>query len=97
MARPIEYREVPTEAIKAPVEWGPEFQRFVWFKTHGKTKLSDNPQAHMVAIVYASDHSLVGTGIQSHDREFQMRDVNVMVSLDHCLYFHEVCLISEMS
>jgi acyl-CoA thioesterase II len=88
LARPIDYRDVPDGQVKGPAGSKTDYKRYVWLKASGS--LSEDPNAHAVAMAYASDHSLVQTAIRAQD-EFNLSQVAVIVSLDHSVYFHEVC------
>lgn len=89
-SRPIDLRYIekesitPSERTRNPTET----RHYAWFKANGT--ISDDPRSHAIALAYASDHQLLSTSIRSHEGEFDFKDIAVMVSLDHIMYFHEV-------
>jgi acyl-CoA thioesterase II len=85
--RPILFRYVSGENVKAYSS--SEYRQYVWFKANGT--ISSDPQTHLVALAYASDHNLLWTSIRSHEG-WSSADFGVMVSLDHIIYFHDVRL-----
>lgn len=88
--RPIEFRYVSKEEVKesARSSQPTDYRHYVWFKANGA--ISDDPRAHAVALAYASDHNLSSTAIRSHNDQWSITDMSVMVSLDHIIYFHDV-------
>jgi acyl-CoA thioesterase II len=89
--RPILFRYVSSEDVKA--DSSSEYRQYVWFKANGT--ISSDPQTHLVALAYASDHNLLWTSIRSHEG-WSSADFGVMVSLDHIIYFHDVrAMLSE--
>jgi acyl-CoA thioesterase-2 len=83
--RPILFRYVSNEDVKD--DSTSEYRQYVWFKANGT--ISSDPQTHLVALAYASDHNLLWTSIRSHEG-WSSSDFGVMVSLDHIIYFHDV-------
>jgi acyl-CoA thioesterase II len=93
--RPILFRRVLNEdVVKSPSP--SDYRQYIWFKANGT--ISRDPQAHLVALAYASDHNLLWTSIRSH-KGWSTADFGVIVSLDHIIYFHDVsamqCKISD--
>ena len=84
--RPILFRYVPNEDVAKGTS-SSEYRQYVWFKANGT--ISSNPQTHAVALAYASDHNLLRTSICRHEG-WSPSDFDVMVSLDHIIYFHDV-------
>ena len=89
--RPIDFRYVSKEEVKeSPRSSQPiDYRQYVWFKANGA--ISNDPRTHAVALAYASDHNLLSTSLRSHDDQWNFNDISVMVSLDHIIYFHDVC------
>jgi acyl-CoA thioesterase II len=83
---PILFRYVSDEDVKN--DSSSEYRQYVWFKADGT--MSSDPQTHLVALAYASDHNLTWTSIRSHEG-WSSADFEVTVSLDHIMYFHDVC------
>ena len=88
--RPIDFRYVSKEQVKESARSSnpTEYRQYVWFKANGD--ISGDPRTHAVALAYASDHNLLSTVIRSHEDEWSLSDISVMVSLDHIIYFHDV-------
>jgi acyl-CoA thioesterase-2 len=84
--RPILFRYVPHEDVFKD-DLSSDYRQYVWFKANGT--ISSDPQTHLVALAYASDHNLLWTSIRSHEG-WSSADFGVMVSLDHIIYFHDV-------
>lgn len=55
-----------------------------WIRATGEI---EDPKAHIMALAYMSDSFLLGTSLIANKVPF--RDVSMMVSLDHAIYFHE--------
>jgi acyl-CoA thioesterase II len=92
-SRPIDLRYVEKDLV-TPSERTTnlhEYRHYAWFKANGT--ISDDPRMHAIALAYASDHQLLGTSIRAHEGEYDFKDIAVMVSLDHVMYFHEVRLL----
>jgi acyl-CoA thioesterase-2 len=88
--RPIDFRYVSHEQVKSDVgsARGTKYRQYVWFKAHGT--ISSDPNTNAMALAYASDHNLLSTSVRSHEPEWSLSDISVMVSLDHIIYFHDV-------
>jgi acyl-CoA thioesterase-2 len=88
--RPIDFRYVTKKDMKTSARPAQptEYRQWVWFKANGA--ISTDPRTHAVALAYASDHHLLGTSLRAHDDKWDISDMNVMVSLDHIIYFHDV-------
>jgi acyl-CoA thioesterase II len=88
--RPIDFRYVSRDQVKSDASraYTTDYRQYVWFKVNGT--ISSDPRAHFVALAYASDHNLLSTSVRSHGDEWEFKDISVMVSLDHIIYFHEV-------
>jgi acyl-CoA thioesterase II len=88
--RPIDFRYVSKKDVKtgARPSQPTEYRQYVWFKANGA--ISNDPRTHAIALAYASDHNLLSTSIRAHDEKWDISDINVMVSLDHIIYFHDV-------
>lgn len=84
--RPILFRYVPNEDV-AKDPSSSKYRQYVWFKANGT--ISSDPQTHAVALAYASDYNLLRTSIRRHEG-WSASDFDVMVSLDHIIYFHDV-------
>jgi acyl-CoA thioesterase II len=84
--RPILFRYLRDEDVFR--DDSSDFRQYVWFKANGT--ISSDPQTHSVALAYASDHNLLSTSIKSHEG-WNSSDFGVLVSLDHIIYFHDVC------
>lgn len=79
--RPIDFREVPQEAL--PPSTSP--RRAVWFRT--MEKLPDVPIMHQAILAYASDFGFLPTSLMPHAVSY--RDPRIqMASLDHTLWMH---------
>lgn len=91
-SRPVDFRYVSHEQVKsdAGLARGTEYRQYVWFKANGT--ISKDPNTNAMALAYASDHNLLSTSIRSHEPEWSLNDITVMVSLDHIIYFHDVSL-----
>ena len=92
-SRPIDFRYVSPEQVKSEVSSAPgtKYRQYAWFKANGT--ISNDPKANAMALAYASDHNLLNTSVRSHEPEWSVSDISVMVSLDHIIYFHDVFLL----
>jgi acyl-CoA thioesterase II len=88
--------------LKFPIEIKPVFQRsyedavnpkaippkqYVWFRV--PAKLNDKLTFHQCVGAYASDLELLATCLLPHAMNFYSPKLSFMVSLDHCVWFHE--------
>jgi acyl-CoA thioesterase-2 len=82
--RPIEMRYVDP-AVPAPLREGPQAPRQrVWIRAAGK--LPDDPLLHACVVAYASDMTLLDTGLLPHGLKWS--DNLMGASLDHAMWFH---------
>ena len=89
-SRPIDQRHIDKKSITPSARTGnlTEHRDYTWFKANGT--VSDDPRAHACALAYASDHQLLSTSVRAQGGKFDFKDIALMVSLDHVMYFHEV-------
>ena len=82
--QPIEMRTVGgrLDTVKAVAR---EPVQQLWFRA--KDPIGSDPHMHQVILAYASDMSLLGTGLRPHAMDFQMRGLQT-ASLDHAMWFH---------
>jgi len=82
--QPIEMRTVGgrMDTVKAVAR---EPIQQLWFRA--KDAIGADPHMHQVILAYASDMSLLGTGLRPHAMDFQMRGLQT-ASLDHAMWFH---------
>ena len=81
--RPIEMRWTNNRDLWSTEKLEPV--QHVWFRTQGD--LPDDPLVHYAVLAYASDMSLLGTGMRAHGLTWQQGKVQ-SASLDHALWFH---------
>jgi acyl-CoA thioesterase-2 len=81
--RPIETRTVGGRLDFRPPPGDPIQQ--LWFRA--KAPIGPDPSLHQVILAYASDMSLLGTGLRPHGLTWLMPDIQV-ASLDHAMWFH---------
>lgn len=56
----------------------------LWIRCAG---IIEDPKAHVMGLAYLSDSHLLGAAVLAAG--FQPEDINMMVSLDHTIYFHQ--------
>jgi acyl-CoA thioesterase-2 len=79
--RPIDFRDVPIEALSGSVSP----RRAVWFRV--METLPDQPIMHQAILAYASDYGLLPTALMPHAMSY--RDPRIqLASLDHTLWMH---------
>ncbi len=82
-ARPIDQRYV------GDVPWLPtasrETRERLWVRADGE--LPGDPLLHAAVVCYASDMSLIDSILKPHEIRWD-RDETMIVSLDHCMWFH---------
>jgi acyl-CoA thioesterase-2 len=82
--QPIEMRTVGGRLDgPSPVKREPRQQ--VWFRA--KDPIGADPHMHQVILAYASDMSLLGTGVRPHGVNWQTPGMQT-ASLDHAMWFH---------
>lgn len=81
--RPVDFRSVD---FRSPLseEKVPPVQH-LWLKSAGP--LPDDPALHKAVMAYASDMSLLGTGLRPHGLNWVKGNVQA-ASLDHAIWFH---------
>jgi len=82
--QPIEMRTVDGR-LDGPNPVKREARQQVWFRA--KDPIGDNRPMHQVILAYASDMSLMGTGIRPHGVNWQTPGMQT-ASLDHAMWFH---------
>ena len=86
--RPIDFRDVPAEALAE----GTSPRRAVWFRV--MEKLPDQPITHQAILAYASDDGLLPTSLMPHAMSY--RDPRIqLASLDHTLWMHRAFRADE--
>ena len=86
---PIDFRRVSNDMLSASATQPTDYRQYVWFKSKGQ--ISRDAQIHSLALAYASDFGFLNTSIRAHRLEWNFRDISAMSSLDHIIYFHDVC------
>jgi acyl-CoA thioesterase-2 len=82
--RPIEMRYVEPD-VPPPLRDGPQSPRQrVWIRAAGR--LPDDPLVHACVVAYASDMTLLDTGLLPHGLKWT--DKWMGASLDHAMWFH---------
>jgi acyl-CoA thioesterase-2 len=82
--QPIEMRTVGGR-MDGPEPIKREARQQVWFRA--KDPIGPDPHMHQVILAYASDMSLLGTGIRPHGVTWQTPGMQT-ASLDHAMWFH---------
>ncbi|MGH1471372.1 MAG: acyl-CoA thioesterase [Cellvibrionaceae bacterium] len=85
--RPIEVR--PINEVAHFLESEHDNQQVMWFKV--KESLGDNLSLHRSILAYASDMSLLSTGLRPHGMTWARREI-VTASIDHALWIHKADL-----
>jgi acyl-CoA thioesterase II len=88
--RPIEFRTVEARHPLSDEKLAPV--QHCWMKT--VERLPDDPELHKAVMAYASDMSLLGTGLRPHGLNWVKGNVQA-ASLDHALWFHRDFRIDE--
>jgi acyl-CoA thioesterase-2 len=81
--RPIETRPVDPRDYLEPAKRPPH--EMLWIRAEGK--LPDDPALHQCVLAFASDMSIIGTGMLPHGLGWFDNKVQ-MASLDHAMWFH---------
>ncbi|MFN3583433.1 acyl-CoA thioesterase [Phenylobacterium sp.] len=82
--QPIEMRTVGGR-FDTPNPPKVEPRQLVWFRA--KDAIGDDPRMQQVILAYASDMSLLGTGLRPHGVNWQTPGMQT-ASLDHAMWFH---------
>jgi acyl-CoA thioesterase II len=88
--RPIEVRPVDPRPYFAPEKRPPQEMR--WIRAAGR--LPDDPKFHQCLLAYASDMSLLETGMLPHGLGW-FDDKVQLASLDHAMWFHRPFRVDE--
>jgi len=89
-SRPIDFRYVSNGQMRSRSLGEPtDYRQYVWFRANGC--IPDDRITNSIVLAYASDHDLINTALRAHEKT-QESDINVMVSLNHIVYFHQVIL-----
>jgi acyl-CoA thioesterase-2 len=83
--RPIELRPVDPESYVNPTAGTPA-RRDIWFKA--KSALPDDPVIHQSVFAYASDLTIIETGLLPHGKTLFDSGL-MMASLDHAIWYHK--------
>jgi acyl-CoA thioesterase-2 len=88
--RPIDFRAVEPRHPLSDEKLAPV--QHLWMKT--VARLPDDPALHKAVMAYASDMSLLGTGLRPHGLSWLKGNVQA-ASLDHAIWFHRDFRIDE--
>ena len=88
--RQVEIRPINPTNPFAPVPEAPS--RAHWMRV--PNRLPDDPNLHQAIIAFASDFSLMGTGLMPHGVSFMTTSLQA-ASIDHSMYFHRPARADE--
>lgn len=88
--RQVELRPINPTNPFAPVPEAPT--RAHWMRV--PNRLPDDPNLHQAIIAFASDFSLMGTGLMPHGVSFMTTSLQA-ASIDHSMYFHRPARADE--
>jgi acyl-CoA thioesterase-2 len=88
--RAFEMRPVDPRPYFAPEKWPPH--EMLWVRATGP--VPDGPALQQCLLAFASDMSLINTGLLPHGIGWFDNKVQ-MASLDHAMWFHRACRVDE--